>query len=149
MLRFLTRMVVLGLVLAGGAYALGYRWDGATLRGERAASAAAGAAAGALAGAVDRESIREAGAEIGTRIARGADRAESALAEARLTAKIKSKMALDDTLGDSRLEVDTVGSVVTVRGTAGTVAQHQRALQLARETAGVTSVVDRIEVDDR
>jgi len=42
--------------------------------------------------------------------------------------------------------VDTNGSVVTVRGVVDTPAQRERALQLARDTDGVTSVVDRVAV---
>ena len=55
-------------------------------------------------------------------------------------------MALDDTIEASRVNVDTDGTVVTLRGTVVTSTQHQRVLQLARETAGVTSVVDRVEL---
>jgi hyperosmotically inducible protein len=145
MLRILFRLVVVGMVVGGVAYALGYRWDGAS---DLMAGARSGAA-GALASKVDSEKIRKTGSEIAGAIAGGADRAGGALTEAGLTAKIKSKMALDDTLDASRLEVDTEGSVVTVGGTVVTAAQRERALQLARETNGVTSVVDRIEVSRR
>jgi osmotically-inducible protein OsmY len=55
-------------------------------------------------------------------------------------------MALDDSIEVRRLNVDTNGTVVTVRGSVDTRAQRERALQLARETDGVTSVVDRIDV---
>ena len=44
------------------------------------------------------------------------------------------------------IDVDTHGSVVTLSGVVATGAQHQRALQLARETDGVTQVVDRLRV---
>jgi osmotically-inducible protein OsmY len=74
------------------------------------------------------------------------DRAGKALAEARLTTKIKSKIALDDTIESSGIDVDTIGTVVTVTGSVATKAQHQRVVQLARETAGVTSVVDHVQV---
>lgn len=149
MLRFLFRLIVVGLVVGAGAYFVLYRWGGAADVEGRAAGSGVGAAAGRLAESVDRERIREAGAEIAETVAGGVDQAEAALAEARLTAKIKSKMALDDTLGDSRFDVDTEGTEVTVRGTVDHPAQRDRALQLARETAGVTSVVDRIEVKER
>ena len=52
-------------------------------------------------------------------------------------------MALDDTIDAVGVNVDTAGTVVTLRGTvANRKTQHQRVVQLARETAGVTSVVD-------
>jgi osmotically-inducible protein OsmY len=58
-------------------------------------------------------------------------------------------MALDDTLDSSGINVDTEGSHVTLKGNVPTEAQHQRALQLARETDGVTAVVDRLGVTSR
>lgn len=145
-MRFLFRLTVLAALLTGGAYLLGYRWDDATERRVRAARAEAGAAAGALAENIDRERVREAGAGIAGKIGEEADRAKAALGEARLTAKIKAKMALDDTLDASRINIDTKGNVVTLLGSVPAASQRQRALQLARETEGVTSVVDRIEV---
>ena len=92
---------------------------------------------------------RKAGAEIAGRVAKGANLAEKALQEAKLTGKIKSKMALDDTIDASRINVDTSGTVVTLSGFATTGAHRQRALQLARETDGVTKVVDKIEIKGR
>jgi hypothetical protein len=79
-------------------------------------------------------------------VAKGAGLAEKALAEAALTAKIRSKMALDDTIDASAINVDTSGTTVIVNGSVTTEKQRQRVLQLARETAGVTSVVDRVKV---
>jgi hyperosmotically inducible protein len=86
------------------------------------------------------------GAEIGEKTATAADQAQRALAAGSLTAKIKAKMALDDSVKALALDVDTSGSVVTVSGTVESEAQRQRALQLARETNGVTQVVDRIQI---
>jgi osmotically-inducible protein OsmY len=42
--------------------------------------------------------------------------------------------------------VDTNGSVVTLTGTVGSDVERKRAVQLARETEGVTSVVDNLRV---
>jgi len=44
------------------------------------------------------------------------------------------------------IDVSTTSHVVTLRGTVGSVAEHDRAVQLAKETAGVTQVVDRLGV---
>lgn len=147
-MRCLLKMGFIAVALAAGAYYLGYRWDGETIGRERVAEVGEAARA-AAAGVVDSERVREAGEEIAGKVAAGAERAEAALAEARLTAKIQSKMALDDTLGDSQLDVDTEGTVVTVSGDVNTGERRQRALQLARETDGVTRVVDRIAVNAR
>jgi hyperosmotically inducible protein len=143
-MRCLFRLAFFGALLAGGAYLLGYRWQDAAEG--RVLGAGASAAADALAQRIDGERIREAGAGLASRIGDGADRAETALGEARLTAKIKAKMALDDTLDDNEVDIDTHGTIVTLHGSVSRPEQRQRALQLARETDGVTSVVDRIEL---
>jgi hyperosmotically inducible protein len=146
MMRCLFRLIVVGALLAGGAYVLGYRWDDSMERRARGAGAEAVDAAKALAGNIDRNQIREAGAGIATKIGEEADRAKTGLGDTRLTAKIKAKMALDDTLDGNRINVETQGTVVTLGGSVASVPQRQRAVQLARETEGVTSVVDRIEI---
>jgi osmotically-inducible protein OsmY len=141
MFRFLFRVVAVVLVLSVAAYFWANGWEGAAGLGARAE--------GAAGGLIARERAREAGAQIAQTISVGADRAEAALVDARLTAKIKSKMALDDTIAASRLDVDTSGRVVTVRGLVDTPAQRERALRLARETEGVRSVEDRIDIGRR
>jgi hyperosmotically inducible protein len=80
-------------------------------------------------------------------VATGAAQAQQALNEGSLTAKIKSKMALDDTVRAAAINVDTAaGGVVTLSGTVASEAERAQALRLARETAGVSSVVDRLVV---
>lgn len=147
MLRFLWRVTLLGVVAGACAYALGYRWDTDVVGRERIAEVSS--AARAVASKVDSEEVRKAGAEVVDRIEAGAGRAGAALAEGRLTAKIRSKIALDDTLDSAELDVETEGSVVTVSGEVRTAAQRDRAIQLARETDGVTSVVNRISLETR
>jgi osmotically-inducible protein OsmY len=95
---------------------------------------------------VDRDRARQTGAAIGEKVAVGASRAEQAIADSTLTAKIKSKIALDDTLRGTRVNVDSHGTEVTLRGSVASGAQRARVLQLARETAGVTSVDDQLDV---
>jgi osmotically-inducible protein OsmY len=142
MFRALLRLVVVLVVLVAVAtFFLGY-WD---LNGLRArATAATGTS-----GRVDAERAREAGAAVGQKTADAANRAGEVLADGALTAKIKSKMALDDTIHSRTIDVSTTNHVVTVSGHAGTEAERTRALQLARETAGVTQVIDHLTVDGR
>ena len=92
------------------------------------------------------ERAQDATAELGDRAAAAAGQARNAVEDAALTAKIKSKMALDDTVEVLKIDIDTVNGVVTLTGTVDTEAQRKRALQLARETDGVTRVVDRLEI---
>ena len=139
MIRMLLRLVVLVVVLGAIAvFALGYRLSEApTARPEPVEVGGS---------TIDAEGVRRAGAEIASKVAEGASRAGKAFEESKLTAKIKSKMALDDTIDASDVNVDTVGTVVTLRGTVANRKTHQRVLQLARETADVTSVVDKLSV---
>ena len=53
-------------------------------------------------------------------------------------------MALDDRVKAANIDIDTAGSVVTLTGRVGSDEERRRAVQLARETDGVTSVVDHL-----
>jgi hyperosmotically inducible protein len=90
--------------------------------------------------------MRETGAAIGEKVASGAARAEQALDEGSLTAKIKAKMALDDTVKALAIDVDTTGSVVTLTGSVHSESERAKAVALARDTAGVTAVNDRLVI---
>lgn len=103
-------------------------------------------AVGTAGKAVDLSTARQTGAEIAEKVASGANAAQRIASSAALTAKIKSKMALDDTIEASRIDVDTAGGVVRLHGTVGSEAERERALRLARETEGVTSVVDELSI---
>jgi len=102
---------------------------------------------------VDAEAARDQGKAIVDKTAATAGKAatklEQAVGEGTLTAKIKSKMALDDLVKARTINVDTVGSVVTLTGTVESADERDRAVRLARETAGVTSVVDKLDVKRR
>lgn len=66
-----------------------------------------------------------------------------------MTLKIKSKMALDDLVKARTINVDTTGSVVALSGTVESNQERERAVRLARETAGVPNVVDTFQVQVR
>jgi hypothetical protein len=97
-------------------------------------------------GTIDTERARERGAELGEKAAVAAQKVEESAHEAALTTKIKAKMALDDTVKARAVDVTTRGTVVTVSGTVDSKAEHDRALALARETSGVSGVVDHLDV---
>lgn len=92
------------------------------------------------------DAARERGAEIGEKAAVAAKKVGESMEEARLTAKIKAKMALDDSVRALAIDVTTSGSVVTLEGTVRSTAERERAVSLARETAGVSQVVDRLQI---
>jgi len=150
MLRALVRVIlVVVIVVAVAAFFLGYRWGGGRNQATTTQPAARqDTAVGTRGDSVDtaRARARAAGAEIGEKVAVGAQKAGETLEEAGLTAKVKSKIALDDTLDGSRIQVATDDSRVTLSGTVINEAQHRRALDLARETEGVAGVVDHLSV---
>ena len=136
----LLRAFVLIVVLVGAAaFLLGW-WGSGRVRPADAPRETVGTT-GASA-----ERAREVGAEVGERTAVAADQARRALADGSVTAKIKAKMALDDTVKALDVDVDTNGATVTVSGTVQTQAQRDRVLQLAKETEGVKEVIDHIRV---
>lgn len=143
MFRALLRLVLILIVIAAAAaFFMGYRF-GDYRNGSTSERPVATTGSGP---AIDTTKARQTGAAIGEKVAESANRAEHALGDGALTAKIKSKMALDDTIDASDVSVSTAGTVVTLRGTIVNRKQHQRVVQLAQETAGVTSVVDKLSV---
>ena len=140
-------LLVLILVAVAGVILLNYWPAEWPLGGTRTGPAAPGA------GTINTERARERAVEIGEKAAEFGEKAavatkkiQETVSEAGLTTKIKAKMALDDTLKSGAIDVSTEGSTVTVSGTVPTAAARNRALALARETAGVSVVIDRLEI---
>ncbi len=92
------------------------------------------------------QQARDEGSSIEKKLARAGSEATEFFSDAALTTKIKSKMGLDDTLASGDVHVSTTNAVVTLTGSVTSVQQRQRAMQLARETKGVKSVVDKLQV---
>ena len=139
MFRALFRLLlVVVIVAATAAFFLGYRLSGDGIVAP--ASERDGMPS------IDTDKARQTGAAIGEKVATGAAEAEGALLEAALTAKIKSKMALDDTVKALSIDVDTRGTVVTLSGFVNSPIEKSKAVQLARETAGVSAVNDMLFV---
>jgi osmotically-inducible protein OsmY len=137
MFRTLLRLVLVVVILAAAAaFFMGYKLGDNGVETPVAAKVPQ----------VDTAKARATGAAIGEQVATGAAHAETALAEGSLTAKIKAKMALDDTVKALAIDVDTNGTVVTLSGSVHSEAEHAKALQLAKDTGGVTSVVDRLVI---
>jgi hyperosmotically inducible periplasmic protein len=85
---------------------------------------------------------RDSAAQIGEKAGVAASTVGATIEEAALTTKIKAKMALDDAVKARAINVTTHGSVVTLSGTVESQAERDRALSLARETDGITRVID-------
>ena len=139
----LVRLVVILVVLAAGvAFFMGYRVaDRGTTRTSAEPSVRTPAAH-----PVDPSKARETGAAVGEKVAVGANEAQHAIGSAALTGKIKAKMALDDTVKAAAIDVENDNGVITLKGSVRSEAERTRAVQLARETAGVVSVKDQLVV---
>lgn len=150
MFRGLIRLMLVALVLVAAAFFLfGYwssgRFDDAPVgttspRPEDAPPTTTGTERPRI----DTAAAREAGAEIGEKAVVAAARVGKSLEEGSLTAKIKAKMVLDDLVKARAINVTTDGTAVTLTGTVHSTQERDRALALARETEGVTRVIDQL-----
>jgi osmotically-inducible protein OsmY len=75
-----------------------------------------------------------------------AETAEARTEDAMVTAAVKSKLLADGTVNGMEIDVDTDSGVVTLTGTVETPAAKEKAMELARNTEGVTRVEDHLEV---
>ena len=142
MFRALLRLVVVLVILVGiGAFFLGWWGSGRSVPFNRPSVTIENPGR-----KINTEKAEALGAEVGAKAAEAANRAGAVLSDGALTAKIRSKMALDDLVKARSIDVSTTNHVVTLKGTVGSVAEHERAVRLAKETAGVTEVVDRLAV---
>jgi hyperosmotically inducible periplasmic protein len=131
--------LVIVLLLVVGFVAFGY-WTGASWLNAAGPAAAVGTAGTAS------ERARERGAELGEKAAVAAEEVGNTMGEAAITAKIKAKMALDDSVRARTVDVSTTGPTVTLTGTVRSANEHDRTIALARETTGVGRVVDHLVV---
>jgi hypothetical protein len=70
-----------------------------------------------------------------------------AQSDAGITTAVKSKLAADDTVKAYKVDVDTENKVVTLSGEVDTEAQRAHAVMIARNTDGVTDVIDQLLVN--
>jgi osmotically-inducible protein OsmY len=120
----------------------------------RAAEAGRDAAAGAqgtAGSASDKaasaaEKIGDAARATGAAASQAAQDAAPVVADAGITAAVKTRLLADPDVAGLRIDVDTKGKVVTLTGTVKTAAQVQEAQKLASETPGVLRVVNNLKV---
>jgi hyperosmotically inducible protein len=72
--------------------------------------------------------------------------AGQAVSDAAITTTVKSKFLADDTVKGLSIDVDTDNGVVTLTGNVSSRAEADRAMMLARQTEGVSRVVDNLKV---
>ena len=138
MIRSFVKLLLVVIVLVGVGAFLAGRWS---TNAKVQPNSPVGAS-----GPVDTSKARDVGAKIGEDAAKAANQAEDAIAHGAVTAKIKSKMVLDDLVKARNVHVETNGTVVILTGVVDSEAERKRAVELAKETEGVTSVIDHLRV---
>jgi hyperosmotically inducible protein len=84
--------------------------------------------------------------KLSARAKAGLSKAGDKITDAWITTKVKWFMTSDDLLNGSRIDVDTKNRVVTLKGTVKTEAGRSRAVALAKDTDGVSRVVDLLVI---
>ncbi|HEY7183192.1 MAG TPA: BON domain-containing protein [Blastocatellia bacterium] len=67
--------------------------------------------------------------------------------DATVTTAVKNRLAADPTTSAARVNVDTANGVVTLSGAVPTTAERSEAERIARNTQGVTQVVNNVTVE--
>ncbi|MDY0745389.1 BON domain-containing protein [Paucibacter sp. R3-3] len=84
--------------------------------------------------------------KLGDKMSQTADKAEAKMADATITASIKSELARDPDLSALQINVDTRDGLVELNGTAPSDAAKDRATKLAAGIKGVLSVDNHLVV---
>lgn len=83
---------------------------------------------------------------VGDQLSAAAHDAKGSLADAGLTAKVKTRLGTDNRVRASAINVDTAKGVVTLSGTVASDAERKAAIDVARGTDGVSDVVDHLTI---
>jgi hyperosmotically inducible protein len=68
------------------------------------------------------------------------------VSDAMITTKVKAELAKDKTVSATKINVDTDKGVVTLRGTAKSKAEAEKAVTLAKNVEGVSTVKNEVKV---
>ncbi len=101
-------------------------------------------------GELDTDRIKDELAKTGKVIRKKAKQAGAAIsdaaADARITAEIKGKLAVEPGLSALKISVDTTDGVVTLAGTVSSHEAIQKAMNLALAVDGVAQVISTLQV---
>jgi len=75
-----------------------------------------------------------------------AEQVSNKVSDATITAEVNTALAKDPALSALKIDVDTAGGRVVLRGTAPDAAARERATQLAQNVKGVVSVENQLTV---
>jgi hyperosmotically inducible protein len=76
-----------------------------------------------------------------------AGEAGAVMGDAGITTAVKTKLLADPDVSGLKIDVDTANGVVTLSGNVNTAAEKRRAVELAKETTGVSSVKDQLKIE--
>ena len=93
-----------------------------------------------------KEDTKSAAANINQTTERAANDVSDKVKDAAITTAVNAKLAQDKSLSALRIDVDTVGGRVSLRGTAPDPAARERATTLASAVDGVVSVDNQLVV---
>jgi hyperosmotically inducible protein len=91
--------------------------------------------------------VDETGRSVALDLEQAAEAVRDTSADALLTTKVKTAIALSKSASTFDVDVDSDDGVVTLTGALPSSEDKETVLKIARETDGVSSVVDRIQVD--
>ena len=80
------------------------------------------------------------------KVENASDKVAATVADAAITASVNAELAKDDKLSALKINVDTVGGAVSLRGSAPDALSRDRATRLAAAVKGVTRVDNQLEV---
>lgn len=138
-MRLIRRLLLLAIVGVGGVAAFNYWSENGWPVRPRVAE---------LEAQIAKQQAARLAAQAAARAGDAASLVGDTVSDSALTAKIKSKMVLDDEVKARGIDVDTSDAVVTLTGVVGSTDERNRAVRLARETKGVTKVIDKLRVRD-
>lgn len=72
----------------------------------------------------------------------------SVMTSSLIAGRVRSRLQLDQALQKTEIEVIPNGEEVELKGKVNTLAQRQRAVDLAKTTLGVNGVIDKITVEE-
>jgi hyperosmotically inducible protein len=96
-----------------------------------------------------KNDMQQGAAEAKRDMKEAANDAKDSVSDATITASVNAKLASDTELSAVRINVDTVGGRVALRGSAPTPAARDRATQLASSVDGVRSVENQLVVSSK
>ena len=93
--------------------------------------------------------VAETGKNVAGELEQAADTVRETSADAFLTAKVKTALALSKSASAFSVDVDSEEGTVTLTGAVPSQEIKEAVLDVARDTEGVLQVVDRIQIDAR